>query len=47
MCDLFIPCFSPAGAGGRSNNAMVAELNWIAFTYPPVSPHDKIASLVF
>ena len=41
---LYIPCFSPAGAGGRSNRAILADVKWRALTLPPVSPHVRIAS---
>ena len=40
-----LPCFSPAGAGGRSNRAMLAELKKRMLTKPPTSPQTKIASL--
>ena len=40
----FSPCFSPAGAGGRSNNAILADVKCRAFTLPPVSPQVMMAS---
>ena len=40
----FSPCFSPAGAGGRSNNAILADVKCRALTFPPVSTKVMMAS---
>lgn len=41
------PCFSPAGAEGRSKREMFADVKCRAVTEPAESPHSKIASLGF